>query len=80
MKVKHEPNYISDKVQCFKVLGCTPGEYNVIKDTFEVLDAWLTNSSRGCMDSASEYDEFDFYLVMDSHNSMLFKLAYIADK
>ena len=76
MKVKHEPNYISDKVM-FKFWVVHPEQRN--KDTFEVLDAWL-HPSRGCMDSANEYDEFDFYLVMDSHNSMLFKLAYIADK
>ena len=31
MKVKHEPNYISDKVEWLQsFVGVTPGEYNVI--------------------------------------------------
>lgn len=80
MKVKHEPNYVSDKVECFKINYCTLVDYKQIKSTFKLLDVWIDKTTKWDLDSLNELDEFGLYLVMDRQNSMLFKLAYISDK
>ena len=78
MKIEHEPNFISNKVECFKISYATLEQFEKISRDFAVLDAWLVESSKESFDS--QVGEFDFYIILDSKNSMVFKLAYCSDK
>lgn len=78
MKIEHETNFISNKVECFKVSFCTVEDYEKITQEFKILDSWLTlNSVHSIEDTQGE---FSFYIVLDMQNSMLFKLRYSSDK
>jgi len=78
MRIEHELNYVSDKVECFKITNSTYEEYEKISKEYKVLDAWLKENSKETFES--QIGEFDYYLILDSKNSMLFKLAYSTDK
>jgi len=80
MKIEHVSDYIGLNNECFKVTSATIDDFEELGNQFSIVDAWAVNNSKVNIPQASQIGEFDFYLLLDSKNSMLFKLAYLHDK
>lgn len=80
MNIEHVSDYISNDNECFKITQATTEDFGKLGKQFKVLDAWAVNNSKINIPQANQIGEFDFYLILDSKNSMLFKLAYFNDK
>ncbi len=83
MNIEHVNDYVSQDNECFKITQATIEDFGKLGNQFKVLDAWSVNNSKVNFPQAralAPMAEFDFYLILDSKNSMLFKLAYLNDK
>tara|TARA_B100000035_G_scaffold304020_1_gene303226 strand:- start:2896 stop:3132 length:237 start_codon:yes stop_codon:yes gene_type:complete len=78
MKIEHISEYVGQNGECFKITCATEKDFEIIGQEFTVLDAWAVDNSKVSL--SRQIGEFDFYLILDSQNSMLFKLAYLHDK
>tara|TARA_B100000900_G_scaffold6576_1_gene5566 strand:+ start:1218 stop:1454 length:237 start_codon:yes stop_codon:yes gene_type:complete len=78
MKIQHISDYIGQSGECFKITCATENDFEKIGKEFKILDAWAVDNSKVSL--SRQIGEFDFYLILDSKNSMLFKLAYFRDK